>query len=35
MIYKNSDHGDVDFGFGPFILYYEGPNEDGTQEWVV
>ena len=35
MKYKNTDHGDVDFGFGPFILNYEGPNEDGTQEWVV
>ena len=33
MMYKNSDL--VDFGYGSFILYYEGPNEDGTQEWVV
>ena len=33
MMYKNSDL--VDYGYGSFILYYEGPNEDGTQEWVV
>ena len=35
MIYKNNDHGLDNDVFGPFILFYEGPNEGGRQNWVV
>ena len=31
IIYRNSDYK----GLGDFILYYEGPNEGGRQNWVV
>ena len=33
IIYKSSDYNS--YGFGDFILYYEGPNEGGRQNWVV
>ena len=35
MIYRNSNHPYTGYGFGDFILYYEGPNEGGRQNWVV
>ena len=35
MIYRNSNHPFKDYRFGDFILYYEGPNEGGRQNWVV
>ena len=30
IIYRNSD-----YEFGDFILYFEGPNEGGRQNWLV
>ena len=34
-IYRNSDHALKAYGFGDFILYYEGPNTGGRKNWVV
>ena len=33
IIYRNKDYNTL--GFGDFILYYEGPNAGGRQNWVV
>ena len=33
IIYKSSEL--TSLGLGDFILYFEGPNEGGRQNWVV
>ena len=33
IIYRNSDY--RVYGFGDFILYFEGPNDGGRQNWLV
>ena len=35
IVYKYTDPVLANYGFGPFVLYYEGPNEGGRQNWVV
>ena len=33
IVYRNKDYNI--YGMGDFILYYEGPNEGGRQNWLV
>ena len=33
IVYRNKDYNGL--GLGDFILYYEGPNEGGRQNWLV
>ena len=35
IIYRNAAWPGKAFGLGDFILYYEGPNVGGRQNWVV